>query len=115
MATHPTHARTPRMHAPHARTPRAHRTHPTHAQYFWFEILELVKKFLLCACLRFVFPGTATQIVVGIIFVSLYMLVVTWLRPYKHNNDNLFSTLIQVAAASLSSPPTTAHRRGLAV
>ena len=77
-------------------------------QYFWFEIAELVKKFLLCACLRFVFPGTASQIVIGIMFVSMYMLMVAWFSPYKQDSDNLFSTIIQVVAAACPSVVRTA-------
>ena len=38
---------------------------------WYFESIELVRKFLLCGCLRFIEPGSATQIIVGIIFCVL--------------------------------------------
>lgn len=37
-------------------------------RYYFFECVELVRKFLLCGMLRFVDPGSATQIIIGIVF-----------------------------------------------
>ena len=35
-------------------------------RYYYFECVELVRKFLLCGCLRFIEPGSTSQIVVGV-------------------------------------------------
>ena len=80
-------------------------------------------QFLLCGCLRFVEPGSATQIIVGIVFCIGYLSLIAYLTPYEgrscsqsgpatccpphthfmlwaprysDGSDNLFSTVCQV-------------------
>ena len=63
---------------------------------YYFECVELVRKFLLCGMLRFVEPGSATQIVVGIVFCVIYLSLLAYLTPYVDGTDDLFSTVCQV-------------------
>lgn len=60
------------------------------------EVIELIRKFLLCGCLRFVQPGSATQVVVGITFCVFYLSLIAFYTPYNDSMNNFFSTICQV-------------------
>ena len=62
-------------------------------RYYFFECIELIRKFLLCGCLQFVAPGTSSQILVGFTFCAFYLALVAYLAPYESESDDLFSTV----------------------
>ena len=49
-----------------------------------------------CGCLRFVEPGSATQIIIGIVFCIGYLSLIAYLTPYADDSDDFFSTVCQV-------------------
>ena len=77
-----------------------------HEAYYHFECVELLRKFLLCGMLRFIEPGSATQVVVAIIFCVQYLSLIAYVTPYAESADNLFSTICQVLLPSTPSPCT---------
>lgn len=88
-------------------------------RYYYFECVELIRKFLICGLLRFVSPGSASQIVVGIIFCVACLAVYTYLTPYATDSDNLFSTVCQARADAVLrvhyAPPNRVRNPALIV
>lgn len=59
-------------------------------------MIEMVRKFLLCGCLRFVAPESASQVIFGICFCVCYLSAVAFFAPYKADSDDFFGTICQV-------------------
>lgn len=64
--------------------------------FYWWECIEMLRKFLLCGLLRFIAPESASQVVFGIMFVVLYLAAVALFGPYKEASDDFFQTMCQV-------------------
>lgn len=65
-------------------------------EFYWFECVQLIRKVALCAVLRLVEDGSASQILTGIVFCVAYLAFFSYLSPYEHGENNLFDTLCQV-------------------
>ena len=75
------------------------------ADYYWYEVVEFVKKFLLCGGLLLVAPGSPTQFIVAIMFCFAYAMFVAFLEPYADQSDDLVAVLCSVSTwLALSCP-----------
>lgn len=81
-------------------TCRSQYTHATPtilAAVFAGEVGELTRKFFLCALLRYIQPGSATQLLIGIGVCIFYLAAVAFFSPYKTSSDNLLNTVTTVS------------------
>ena len=63
---------------------------------YWFECIELIKKYFMCAVLPFIKPGSASQIVGAMFFLTMYLAVLAYLAPYAESGDNYFSYMCHI-------------------
>ena len=66
---------------------------PYKPKFWYFEIVETVRRLAMTGVLSIIAPGSFTQLSVGLLFSFIHTLVVTWLRPYNEARDNLLSIL----------------------
>ena len=59
---------------------------------FWWELMEMARKFLLVGLFVTVEPGSITQIAVGTIVCAVYLMVQLQAKPYKHATDDYLAT-----------------------
>lgn len=45
--------------------------------------MELVRKLLLCGCVRFLAPGSPAQCLGTMLFCIIYLALVAYIAPYK--------------------------------
>ena len=64
---------------------------------FWWELMEMLRKFLLVGLFVVLKPGSIEQIVVGTIFSATYLMVQLQAAPYKKQSDDFLA-----AASSFS-------------
>ena len=57
--------------------------------YWYWEIIEMLRKVFLCGGLLTVAAGTSFQIVVALLVQFFYILIITRLMPYKHLHDDV--------------------------
>ena len=59
---------------------------------FWWEIAEMMRKFLLVGLFVTVEPGSITQISIATIITAIFMLVQLQAQPYKSQSDDYLAT-----------------------
>ena len=73
-------------------TPLSRATAFLHREYevtaFWWELMEMLRKFLLVGLFVNIMPGTMTQIAIATIVCAAYLMVQLQARPYKNPSDN---------------------------
>ena len=62
-------------------TPRPRSARDYEEEYYFWEVIEMIRKFLLCGGLRYVAPGKPSQVIFGLIFCILYMSAVGFFSP----------------------------------
>ena len=65
-------------------------------QYYWWEIVEMIKKMLLTGGLVLLAPGSTAQILVGVLITLVYFSCVMKLEPYEDYNDDILQTISTV-------------------
>ena len=58
-------------------------------KYWYWEIVEMLRKVFLCGGLLTVAAGTSFQIVVALLVQFFYILIISRIMPYKHLHDNI--------------------------
>jgi len=73
-------------------TPLSRATGFLHREYvptaFWWELMEMLRKFLLVGLFVTLAPGSITQISIGTIVCAMYLMVQLQAQPYKNMSDN---------------------------
>ena len=69
-------------------------THPIVSahQTFWWEIAEMLRKFLLVGLFVTIQPGSITQIALATIVCAIFMLVQLQSKPYKNASDDYLAS-----------------------
>ena len=57
-----------------------------HADYYWFEALDMYRKFLLVAGLALLKPGSVTQLMAAQIVCFVYVITVVNYAPYRKDD-----------------------------
>ena len=71
---------------------------------YWWELMEMLRKFILVGLFVTIEPGTILQISSGTIFCATYLMVQLVADPYEHRSDthlavsSSFSLLIVLSA-----------------
>ena len=71
-------------------------------QYWWFELVNLLNKTLMCGGLAMLAPGTSYQILFAVIIMLLHLLVVLKLAPYVKDTED-WSCIICTMSLMLTS------------
>jgi len=58
---------------------------------YWWELMEMLRKFLLVGVMVLVEPGTLLQISIGTIFCAVYLLIQLQARPYLSRADGFLA------------------------
>lgn len=59
-----------------------------YAEHAWYyEVVELLRRFCLNGLIVLIYPGEAFQVVVGIVFCLFFLVLVMWTYPYKLRSD----------------------------
>lgn len=85
---------------------------------FWWEIAEMLRKFLLVGLFVTIEPGSMTQIALATIITAIFLLVQLQAKPYKNLSDDFLACVCSFALqmvffcrSSAPSPPHTKHPR----
>ena len=60
-------------------------------EYCYWECGELLRKFVLCGLLKYIEPGSANQIILGLVFCVMSLSLVAYCNPYNLQGDNFLS------------------------
>ena len=69
--------------------------------YYWWELLEMLRRFLLVGLLSIVSPGSISQLMSAAVFCVLYLAVQVHAGPYKNPKDNFLALCASVSLACL--------------
>merc|ERR1711871_441743 len=61
------------------------------AQFWFWEMIEFSRKFVLSAVVVFVQPGTSSQILMAIFVCVIFLGLVSFYKPYELDDDDTFS------------------------
>jgi len=61
--------------------------------YWFWELIEFLRKFILSSVIIFVVPGSIVQIIVGLVVCSLFLFLLSTFKPYERNSDDFFQSL----------------------
>jgi len=74
-------------------------------KYWWFELVILLNKTIMCGGLVILSPGSPSQVLCGVLFMMFHLLVVLKLSPFEHDSEDVSSvaaslglTLIYIGA-----------------
>merc|ERR1712232_1175689 len=59
-----------------------------HEEYFYWEMVEMLRKFIMGGLLMFVKSGTYEQVIVGIFMAGAFLLLQFRYRPFAEDVDN---------------------------
>jgi len=65
-------------------------------QFWYWEIIEMFRKFFLCGVLQFLNPGSPSQIVVAICSTVVYQTAVSYFSPFAAELDDIVNTVAQL-------------------
>ena len=57
-------------------------------EYWYFEGVEMLKKMILAGGLVLVAPGTAAQVLIGLLIATAFLFLVLDWHPYDESTDN---------------------------
>merc|ERR1711865_774081 len=63
------------------------------SKFWYWEMLEFLRKFMLSSAIIFCAPGTSTQIIVGLVISLIFLFVLTTFKPYEHDSDDTVQSL----------------------
>ena len=66
-------------------------------KYWWYELVEILKKMLMTGALCVVTPGSPLQLVTAIIIMTVSMVMVLKMAPYSNSTDDWMSFLSNCA------------------
>jgi hypothetical protein len=64
-------------------------------EYWYFEVIETLRRLLLTGFLSLLFPGTTKQLVVGLFVNIFFVILYSFLNPYKEKDLQFISFLCQ--------------------
>ncbi|KAF0691054.1 Aste57867_17666 [Aphanomyces stellatus] len=64
--------------------------------FWYFEIVDLIRKLFMNGLVAFFGRGTVTQIVVGMMIIFAYMTIILALQPYKSQSNTVVAALAQL-------------------
>jgi hypothetical protein len=74
-------------------------------KYWWFELMILLNKTIMCGGLVILSPGSPSQVLCGVLFMMFHLLVVLKLSPFENDSEDVSSvaaslglTLIYIGA-----------------
>jgi hypothetical protein len=74
-------------------------------KYWWFELMILLNKTIMCGGLVILSPGSPSQVLCGVLFMLFHLLVVLKLSPFENDSEDVSSvaaslglTLIYIGA-----------------
>ena len=74
-------------------------------EYWWFELVVMLNKTIMCGGLVVLSPGSPSQVFFGVLFMMFHLLVVLKLSPFLHDSEDVSSvaaslglTLIYIGA-----------------
>ena len=73
------------------------------AEYWMWEIIDMVKKFLLGCAVIFVDPGSDTQLYVAIFIATGFLLLLAVVNPYEKVQDNICAQLSHFSLAAIAT------------
>ncbi|EQC29080.1 hypothetical protein SDRG_13240 [Saprolegnia diclina VS20] len=65
-------------------------------EFWFFEIVDLVRKLFMNGVIVFVGQGSITQVVVGLIIIFIYMSILLAVQPYKEGSNNAVAAMAQM-------------------
>jgi hypothetical protein len=77
------------------------RTHPKDykPEYYFWEVLECLRKLLLTGVAIQIAPGSLLQLIVNIFIIGVYVGLVAFFQPYLHKRDNTLALAIYAVIA----------------
>lgn len=66
-------------------------------EFWWYETCELARKLAVGSLTMFVMPGTATQVIIALVFNTYFLCQILVCWPFKSYDDNMLFTLSLVA------------------
>jgi hypothetical protein len=64
-------------------------------EYWYWEIVEMIRKVFLCGGLIAIASGTSLQIVIAILVQFVYLLIIERAMPYKEPHDDVVQFVIR--------------------
>ncbi|KDO29141.1 hypothetical protein SPRG_05384 [Saprolegnia parasitica CBS 223.65] len=65
-------------------------------EFWFFEIVDLVRKLFMNGVIVFVGQGSIAQVVVGLIIIFIYMSILLAVQPYKEGSNNAVAAMAQM-------------------
>lgn len=65
-------------------------------ELYYFEVVEILRRLILTACLAIIAPGRPLQLLVGYIMSSIFTLITERARPFAQPDDNMVSIITQL-------------------
>ena len=60
--------------------------------FFWWELIEMARRFVLVGAFMLVWPGSLVQLILGTVTAAMFLLVQIQARPYKRTSDNYLAS-----------------------
>ena len=76
----------------------AYLTEPYTATCWWWEFVEMTRRFVLCGTLIFASPGSALQPMIGLLVALAFLLTQLWLAPFRSAQLELINLTSQLCA-----------------
>ncbi|OQR99767.1 hypothetical protein ACHHYP_04479 [Achlya hypogyna] len=65
-------------------------------EFWFFEIIDLIRKLLMNGVIVFMGQGSINQVVIGLIIIFAYMSILLAVQPYKERSNNVVSSVAQM-------------------
>jgi hypothetical protein len=65
--------------------------------YWWWEVVDLVRKLTITGMIIFIMPGTPSQFAFGILLSLFFMMLFVGCRPYCDSTNSVLQTTAQIA------------------
>jgi hypothetical protein len=56
-------------------------------EYYYWEVVECIRRMFLTGFIVFIYPNTATQAAVGCVFAVVSMVLISWTQPHAERRD----------------------------
>ena len=67
--------------------------------FYWWELAEMLRRFVLVGLLSVVAPGTVLQLVIGNLFCIAYLIVQVQANPFRNSSDDYMAVVCSAALA----------------